>query len=66
MSLLPNFQNGIDRISVFREGCGKEGVIFFQQGLQFLHKKITFDIFNDKKSLQGATRNLICSRKDAI
>ena len=51
MSLLPNFHIGIDRISVFREGCGKEGVIFFQQGLQFLHKKITFDIFNDKKSL---------------
>ena len=48
VSFLPIFQKdgggggggGLDRISIFRGGvAGQKGVNFFQEGLQFLHKK---------------------------
>ena len=51
LNLSPNFQKGgLDRTSTLRGGCWKRGgVTFFRGGLQFLHKKLKSEIFNNKK-----------------
>ena len=43
LSLLPNFQKaeGLDRISIFGGVCWERVCDFFQEGLQFVHKKKT-------------------------
>ena len=47
---LLNFQKGgYGRASTLRGGCWKRRGNFFQGVLQFLQKKIKFEIFNDKK-----------------
>ena len=57
LSLQPNFQKGggggLDRPQLL-EGCWERAGDLFQGGeggLQFSHKKIKSEIFNDKKSL---------------
>ena len=56
LSLLPNFQNGLDRISIFRGGYWKRGGDFFffflggGGGVSFYLKyKLKLKVSNDKK-----------------
>ena len=54
LSLLPNFQNGLDRISIFRGGYWKRGGDFFFFGggggvSLYLKYKLKFKVSNDKK-----------------
>ena len=62
LSLLPNFQNGLDRISIFRGGYWKRGGDFFLGGggwggggggvggvSFYLKYKLKFKVSNDKK-----------------
>ena len=53
LNLQPDFQKGgVDRTSTFRRGLlRKRGWLISEGELQFSHKKIKSEIFNDKQSL---------------
>ena len=55
LNFQPNFQKGGGLVGpqLLERVAGKEGMTFFMGVMQFSHKKLKSEIFNNKKSLQA-------------